>query len=65
MIITSPVGAYYKEELTRKLITPGDYIRAAKGGLGRQKPRPIMLPTLLPAEEAKKKGFTQDCGWME
>jgi branched-chain amino acid aminotransferase len=60
MIITSPVGAYYKEGLNPvKLITPGEYIRAAKGGLGEAKTPANYAATLLPAEEAKKKGFTQ------
>jgi branched-chain amino acid aminotransferase len=60
MIITSPVGAYYKEGINPvKLITPGDYIRAAKGVLGAAKTPANYAATLLPAEEAKKKGFTQ------
>jgi branched-chain amino acid aminotransferase len=60
MIITSPVGAYYKEGLNPvKLITPGEYIRASKGGLGGAKTPANYAATLLPAEEAKKKGFTQ------
>jgi len=60
MIITSPVGAYYKEGMNPvKLITSGEYIRAAKGGLGAAKTPANYAATLLPAEEAKKKGFTQ------
>jgi len=60
LIITSPVGAYYKEGINPvKLITPGEYIRAAKGGLGAAKTPANYAATLLPAEEAKKKGFTQ------
>jgi branched-chain amino acid aminotransferase len=60
MIITSPVGAYYKEGINPvRLITPGEYIRAAKGGLGAAKTPANYAATLLPAEEAKKKGFTQ------
>jgi branched-chain amino acid aminotransferase len=60
MIITSPVGAYYKEGMNPvRLITPGEYIRAAKGGLGEAKTPANYAATLLPAEEAKKKGFTQ------
>jgi len=60
MIITSPVGAYYKEGINPvKLITPVEYIRAAKGGLGAAKTPANYAATLLPAEEAKKKGFTQ------
>jgi branched-chain amino acid aminotransferase len=60
MIITSPVGAYYKEGINPvRLITPGEYIRAAKGGLGAAKTPANYAATLLPAEEAKRKGFTQ------
>jgi branched-chain amino acid aminotransferase len=60
IIITSPVGAYYKEGINPvRLITPGEYIRAAKGGLGAAKTPANYAATLLPAEEAKKKGFTQ------
>jgi branched-chain amino acid aminotransferase len=60
IIITSPVGTYYKEGINPvKLITPGEYIRAAKGGLGAAKTPANYAATLLPAEEAKKKGFTQ------
>ncbi len=60
MIITSPVGAYYKEGINPvRLITSGEYIRAARGGLGAAKTPANYAATLLPAEEAKKKGFTQ------
>jgi len=60
IIITSPVGAYYKEGINPvRLTTPGEYIRAAKGGLGAAKTPANYAATLLPAEEAKKKGFTQ------
>jgi branched-chain amino acid aminotransferase len=58
--ITSPVGAYYKEGINPvKLITSGEYIRAAKGGLGAAKTPANYAATLLPGELAKKKGFTQ------
>ena len=60
MIITSPVGAYYKEGINPvRLITSGEYIRAAKGGLGAAKTPANYAATLLPAENAKRKGFTQ------
>ncbi len=60
MIITSPVGAYYKEGINPvKLITPGEFIRAARGGLGAAKTPANYAATLFPAEEAKRKGFTQ------
>jgi branched-chain amino acid aminotransferase len=60
MVITSPVGAYYKEGINPvRLVTSTDYIRAAKGGLGAAKTPANYAATLLPAEEAKEKGFTQ------
>ncbi len=60
MIITSPVGAYYAEGLNPvKLITSGPYARAVKGGLGEAKTLANYAASLLPAEEAQKKGFTQ------
>ena len=58
--ITSPVGAYYKEGINPvRLITSGEYIRAAKGGLGAAKTPANYAATLLPGELAKKNGFTQ------
>lgn len=60
MIITSPVGAYYKEGINPvKLITSGGYVRAVKGGLGDVKTPANYAASLFPGEEAKKKGFTQ------
>jgi branched-chain amino acid aminotransferase len=60
MIILSPVGAYYKEGLNPvRLITSGEYARAVKGGLGAAKTPANYAASLLPANEAKKKGFTQ------
>ncbi len=60
MIITSPVGAYYKEGINPvRLITSGEYARAVKGGLGSAKTPANYASSLLPAEEAQKKGFTQ------
>ena len=60
MIITSPVGAYYKEGFNPiRLITSGEYVRAVKGGLGAAKAPANYASSLLPAEEAKKKGFSQ------
>ncbi|WKZ31688.1 MAG: branched-chain amino acid aminotransferase [Thermodesulfobacteriota bacterium] len=60
LIITSPVGAYYKEGINPvKLTTPGEYVRAVRGGLGEAKTPANYAASLLPAEEAKKKGFTQ------
>ncbi|MEW6374410.1 MAG: branched-chain amino acid aminotransferase [Thermodesulfobacteriota bacterium] len=60
MVITSPVGAYYKEGMNPiKLLTPGEYVRAMKGGLGTAKTPANYASSLLPADEAKRKGFTQ------
>lgn len=60
IIIASPVGAYYKEGMNPvSLITPGEYVRAAKGGIGAAKTPGNYAASLLPAEEAQKKGFTQ------
>jgi branched-chain amino acid aminotransferase len=60
MIITSPVGAYYPEGLNPvKLITSGEYVRAVKGGVGAAKTPANYAASLLPGEEAKKKGFSQ------
>jgi branched-chain amino acid aminotransferase len=60
MIIASPVGAYYKEGINPvRLITSGEYVRAVRGGVGAAKTPANYAASLLPAEEAKKKGFTQ------
>jgi len=60
MIILSPVAAYYKEGLDPvRLITSGEYVRACKGGLGAAKTPANYAASLLPAHEAKEKGFTQ------
>jgi branched-chain amino acid aminotransferase len=60
MIITSPVGAYYKEGLNPvSLVTSGDYVRAVRGGLGEAKTPANYAASLLPAEDAQARGFTQ------
>ncbi|MCX5806377.1 MAG: branched-chain amino acid aminotransferase [Proteobacteria bacterium] len=60
LIITSPVGAYYKEGINPvKLITSGEYTRAAQGGLGEAKTPANYAASLLPAQIAQDKGFTQ------
>ena len=59
-IIIGPVGAYYKEGLNPvKIYVEDKYIRAAKGGLGEAKTVANYAASLLAAEEAKEKGFTQ------
>ena len=60
MIITSPVGAYYKEGLNPvSLITSGEYARAVKGGIGGAKTPGNYAASLLPAEKAQEQGYTQ------
>jgi branched-chain amino acid aminotransferase len=59
-IIVGPVGAYYKEGLNPvKIYVEDQYIRAALGGLGEAKTVANYAASLLAAEEAKEKGFTQ------
>jgi branched-chain amino acid aminotransferase len=41
------------------LITSGEFVRAAKSGLGAAKTPANYAASLLPAHEAKEKGFTQ------
>jgi len=59
-IIIGPVGAYYKEGLDPVSIFVEDrFSRAALGGTGDAKVAGNYAASLLAAEEAKKKGFTQ------
>ena len=59
-IIIGPVGAYYKEGLNPvKIYVEDKYIRAAMGGTGEIKSAGNYAASLLAAEEAKEKGFTQ------
>ncbi len=59
-IILSPVGAYYKEGFNPvKILVEDEFIRAAKGGTGEAKTPANYAASLLAAEKAKKKGFTQ------
>jgi branched-chain amino acid aminotransferase len=59
-IIIGPVGAYYKEGLNPvKIYVEDHYIRAAVGGTGEAKTAGNYAASLLAAEEAKEKGFTQ------
>lgn len=59
-IIIGPVGAYYKEGLNPvKIWVEDTYVRAAIGGTGEAKTAGNYAASLLAAEEAKKKGFTQ------
>ena len=59
-IIIGPVGAYYKEGLNPvKIYVEDFYVRAAKGGTGEVKTAGNYAASLLAAENAKEKGFTQ------
>ncbi len=59
-IIIGPVGAYYKEGLNPvKIYVEDKYVRAAIGGTGESKAAGNYASSLLAAEEAKAKGFTQ------
>ena len=59
-IIIGPVGAYYKEGLNPvKIFVEDNFVRAAIGGTGESKAAGNYASSLLAAEEAKEKGFTQ------
>ena len=60
MIITGPVGAYYKEGINPvKIYVESNYVRAVKGGLGEAKASANYAASLKAQEEAKSKGYTQ------
>lgn len=59
-IILSPVGAYYPEGFAPvKIYVTDEFVRAVPGGLGEAKTPANYAASLLAAEVAKKKGFTQ------
>lgn len=59
-IILSPVAAYYPEGLKPvKILVESNYVRAVRGGLGEAKTMANYAASLLAAQEANKKGFTQ------
>jgi branched-chain amino acid aminotransferase len=59
-IIMSPVGAYYEEGFNPvSLTTSQDYVRAVVGGTGEVKTAGNYAASFLPAQEAKKAGYTQ------
>ncbi|MFZ5586024.1 MAG: branched-chain amino acid aminotransferase [Thermodesulfobacteriota bacterium] len=59
-IIVGPVGAYYAEGFNPvKIYVEEKYVRAAPGGTGEAKTMGNYAASLLPAEEAHAKGFTQ------
>ena len=58
--ILSPVGAYYPEGFEPvKILVEDRYVRAVSGGLGAAKAPANYAASLLAAEEAHTKGFTQ------
>jgi branched-chain amino acid aminotransferase len=60
VIITGPVGAYYKEGVNPvKIYVESNYVRAVKGGLGEAKASANYAASLKAQEEAKEKGYTQ------
>lgn len=60
IIILSPVGAYYPEGFKPvKILAQDDYVRAVRKGLGECKTAANYAASLLAADEAAKKGFTQ------
>jgi len=60
IVILSPVGAYYSEGFKPvRILVQDDYVRAVNKGLGACKTPANYAASLLAAEEAHKKGFTQ------
>lgn len=60
VIITGPVGAYYKEGLNPvKIYVESNYVRAVIGGLGEAKAAANYAASLKAQVEAKEKGYTQ------
>lgn len=59
-IITSPVGAYYAEGFNPVSLSTSDkYVRAVIGGTGNVKTAGNYAASFLPAQNARKKGYTQ------
>jgi len=59
-IIIGPVGSYYAEGLNPiKIYVEAKYVRAAAGGTGETKTAGNYANSLLAAQEAKEKGFSQ------
>ncbi len=60
IILLSPVGAYYPEGFKPvKILVQDDYVRAARKGLGECKTPANYAASLLAAQQAREKGFTQ------
>lgn len=59
-VILSPVGAYYSEGLSPvRIWIEQHFVRAAQGGLGAVKAGANYAASLLAADEAKKRGYSQ------
>ena len=61
VIILCPVGSYYAEPVS--VLAMEQYSRAEVGGVGYAKTAGNYAKTLLPVEEARKKGF-KDAMWL-
>jgi branched-chain amino acid aminotransferase len=60
VFLLSPVGAYYPEGFKPvRILVQDDYVRAVRKGLGECKTSANYAASLLAAQEASKKGFTQ------
>lgn len=59
LVFASPVGAYFAEERPLRIWAERTRTRAAPGGLGAVKAAANYVASLLPAEEAKARGFDQ------
>lgn len=60
IIITGPVGAYYKEGLNPvKIYVESKYVRAVAGGIGEAKASANYAASLKAQMDAKAKGYTQ------
>jgi len=60
VFLLSPVGAYYPEGFKPvKILIQDDYVRAVRKGLGECKTSANYAASLLAAQEASKKGYTQ------
>jgi len=57
IVVTGPVGPYYPKPV--KLLAEDKYVRAAEGGVGEAKTAGNYAASLLPAAEARKKGYDQ------
>jgi branched-chain amino acid aminotransferase len=59
LVFLSPVGGYFAEQRPLRLWVERARARAARGGIGAAKASANYVASLLPAEEAKARGFDQ------